>query len=81
MNVAIYNRFGVLLAQKRMIEKRNIPLSEVAEKTGLPPKTLFAWQNNTVTRFDVHVINAICQYFEVQPGLLFEYVPDQPTDN
>ena len=78
MNVAIYNRFGILLAQKRMIEKRNIPLSEVAEKTGLPPKTLFAWQNNTVTRFDVHVINAICQYFEVQPGLLFEYVPDQP---
>jgi putative transcriptional regulator len=78
MNVAINNRFGILLAEKRVKEKRNIPLSEVAQETGLPPKTLFAWQNNTVTRFDVHVINSICQYFGVQPGELFEYVPDQP---
>lgn len=78
MNVAINNRFGILLAEKRGQEKRNIPLSEVAEATGLPPKTLFAWANNTVTRFDVHVINAICQYFNVQPGALFEYVPDPP---
>ena len=81
MNVAINNRFGILLAEKRVKEKRNIPLSEVAEGTGLPPKTLFAWANNTVTRFDVHVINAICQYFGVQPGDLFEYVPDLPAQN
>jgi DNA-binding Xre family transcriptional regulator len=79
MNVAINNRFGILLAEKRVKEKRNIPLSEVAQETGLPPKTLFAWQNNTVTRFDGHVINKICQYFGVQPGELFEYVPD-PID-
>ena len=78
MNVAINNRFGILLAEKRVKEKRNIPLSEVAQEVGLPPKTLFAWANNTVTRFDVHVINAICQYFGVQPGELFEYVPDHP---
>lgn len=78
MNVAINNRFAVLLAEKRVREKRNIPLSEVAEETGLPSKTLFAWSNNTVTRFDVHVINAICKYFQVPPGDLFEYIPDPP---
>ena len=77
MNVAINNRFSSLLAEKRIQEKRNIPLSEVAEATGLPPKTLFAWANNTITRFDVHVIDAICQYFNVQPGALFEYVPNE----
>lgn len=74
MSVAINNRFSVLLAEKRVQAKRNIPLSEVAEETGLPPKTLIAWANNTVTRFDVHVIDAICQYFSVQPGELFEYI-------
>lgn len=74
MNVAINNRFGILLAEKRVQEKRNIPISEVAEETGVPPKTLFAWANNTVTRFDVHVIDAICKYFGVQPGELFQYV-------
>ena len=78
MNVAINNRFGILLAQRRVQEKRNIPLAEVKNETGIPYKTLFAWQNNTVTRFDVHVINAICQYFGVQPGELFEYIPDPP---
>jgi putative transcriptional regulator len=77
MSVAINNRFAVLLAQRRMKEKRNIPLSEVKESTKIPYKTLYAWQNNTVTRFDVHVINAICKYFGVQPGELFEYVPDE----
>jgi putative transcriptional regulator len=81
MNVAINNRFGVLLAEKRVKEKRNIPLSEVKEEIGIPYKTLYAWQNNTVTRFDVHVINAICRYFGVQPGELFEYVPDDPQPN
>jgi putative transcriptional regulator len=76
MDVTVNNRFGVLLAEKRAKEKRNIPLSEVAEATGIPPKTLFAWANNTVSRFDVHVIDAICQYFGIEPGELFEYVPD-----
>lgn len=79
MNVTINNKFAVLLAERRVHEKRNIPLSEVSQETGLPSKTLFAWSNNTVTRFDVHVINAICQYFGVQPGELFEYVPDPPV--
>jgi putative transcriptional regulator len=81
MSVAINNRFSVLLAEKRVQAKRNIPLSEVAAEIGLPPKTLFAWANNTVTRFDVHVIDAICQYFGVQPGELFEYVDNPPPSN
>ena len=76
MDVAINNRFGILLAERRAQEKRNIPLSEVGEKTGIPYKTLFAWSNNTVTRFDVHVIDAICKYFGVKPGDLFEYIED-----
>ena len=78
MNVAINNRFAVLLAEKRVQEKRNIPLSEVSETIKVPAKTLFGWANNTVTRFDAHVIDAICQYFGVKPGDLFEYVPNQP---
>lgn len=76
MDVAIINRFGILLAEKRVREKRNIPVSEVAESTGLPRKTLQAWATNTVTRFDVHVMNAICAYFGIKPGELFDYVPD-----
>jgi putative transcriptional regulator len=77
MNVTVNNRFGVLLAEKRIKERRNIPLAEVAESTGISRQTLYAWENNKVNRFDVPVINALCQYFGIEPGSLFEYVPDE----
>lgn len=72
----INNRFGVLLAEKRVKERRSIPLSEIADETGITRPTLYAWQNNTVTRFEATVIDKLCKYFSVQPGELFEYVPD-----
>lgn len=77
MNVPINNKFGVLLAEKRIREKRNISLSEVAEKTGLSRPTLVAWQNNTVTRFDLSVIEGLCQYFDANLSDLLEYIPPE----
>jgi DNA-binding Xre family transcriptional regulator len=79
MNVPINNKFGVLLAEKRMKEKRNIPLSEVHEKTGISRPTLQAWANNTVTRFDLSVIEGLCEYFDVKLSDLLEYEP--PSDH
>lgn len=75
MDMPIDNRFGVLLAEKRAKEKRNIPLSEVSEKTGITRPTLTAWSNNTVTRFDLAVIEALCEYFNVTLSELLEYTP------
>jgi transcriptional regulator with XRE-family HTH domain len=74
MSVAINNRFAVLLAEKQIKERRNIPLAEVAEATGISRRALYAWENNNVNRFDVPVIDALCKYFGVKPGDLFEYV-------
>lgn len=73
----INNRFGILLAEKRMREKRRIAISEVAKETGVARQSLQAWENNTVSRFDVSVIDALCRYFNVQPGELFEFVDDK----
>ena len=78
MTVPINNKFGVLLAEKRMREKRNIPFSEVHEETGVSRPTLQAWSNNTVTRFDLPVIEALCQYFGVSLSDLLEYIPPDP---
>jgi putative transcriptional regulator len=75
MNVPINNKFGVLLAEKRASEKKNISLSEVAVKTGISRPTLVAWQNNTVTRFDLSVIEGLCGYFNVTLSDLLEYIP------
>lgn len=78
MNVAINNRFAILLAEKRIKERRNISLQEVAEETGVSRQALYKWENNMVNRFDVPVIDALCRYFEVEPGALFQYVPSDP---
>ena len=76
MNVTINNRFAVLLAEKQVKERRNIPLAEVAESTGISRRALYAWENNDVHRFDDVIINALCRYFAINPGELFEYIPD-----
>ena len=80
MNVTVNNKFAVLLAEKQVKERRNIPLAEVAEATGVSRRALYAWENNSVHRFDDVVINALCQYFGIKPGELFEYIEDEkPT--
>jgi putative transcriptional regulator len=78
MNVTVNNRFGILLAEKQKEERRNIPLAEVSDATGVSRRALYAWENNSVRRFDEPIINALCHYFGLSPGELFEYVPDLP---
>jgi putative transcriptional regulator len=79
MSVPVNNKFGILLAEKRMKEKRNIPLTEVAKDTGIARRTLYAWQNNNIDRFDTDVIEKLCQYFGVNLSDLLEYIPaDDP---
>jgi putative transcriptional regulator len=81
MKMTVNNRFAILLAEKRVKERRNISLQEVAEKTGVSRRALYAWENNRVNRFDVPVINALCEYFGIEPGALFQYVPDEKQES
>jgi putative transcriptional regulator len=65
MNVPISNNFAVLLQKKQDKENRFIPLSEVAQATGIHRKTLYQWEKNTVTRFDTEIVDRLCGYFGV----------------
>jgi putative transcriptional regulator len=71
--MTVNNNFGVLLARKEAQLRRNIPLTEVERETKVSRKTLQQWANNTVTRFDAPVINALCAYFGCNVGELLEY--------
>lgn len=77
MRMTVNNRFGILLAEKRIKERRPISLSEISEITGVSRRALYAWENNRVNRFDVPVIDALCEYFGIVPGDLFHYVPNE----
>ena len=71
--MAIVNRFRILLAEKEHREKRHIPLTEVEKGTGITWKTLQAWANNKVTRYDAEKIKAFCKYLECEVGDLIVY--------
>ncbi len=77
----VTNNFAELLNEKQIKEKRYIPLAEVAKETGISRRAIYAWENNTITRFDMSVIDALCKYFDIEPGALFRYTKNdvEPT--
>lgn len=80
VNVPIKNRFAELLDKKQQEEGRYISLGEVAIKTGVSRKTLYKWQENSITQYDTKVIDALCKYFGVGfTGLLEHSLP--PDDS
>lgn len=70
----IENNFGLL---RLVMRDRKTPITEISKATGISRKTLSAWENNKVTRFDAPVIEALCKYFNANPGDLLKYIPDK----
>jgi len=75
MNVPITNNFAVLLQKKQDKENRFIPLSEVANATGIHRKTLYQWEKNVVTRFDTDMVDKLCDYFGITLSELLDHTP------
>ena len=76
----IKNRFAELLDKKSRREGRYIPLAEVAIETGVTRRTLYKWQENSITQYDTKVIDALCVYFDVSFTELLEHsLPDPKT--
>ena len=78
-DMPIKNRFAELLDKKSRKEGRYIPLGEVARETGITRRTLYKWQENSITQYDTKVIDALCVYFDVSFTDLLEHsLPDTP---
>jgi transcriptional regulator with XRE-family HTH domain len=77
VTMPIKNRFAELLDKKSKQEGRYISLGEVARETGVTRKTLYKWQENSITQYDTKVIDALCAYFDVTFTELLEHsLPD-----
>ncbi|ABK48587.1 hypothetical protein Shewana3_2358 [Shewanella sp. ANA-3] len=70
-----------LLDEKAFKEKRRITLSEVSEKTGISRATLTRIANVPGNVTNTDTINALCKYFECEPGELLMYVEDDVDTN
>lgn len=63
----------------RLMGERKLKVSDVARDTGLHRNTISLLYHETATRVDLPAVEALCRYFGIQVGDLFELVDDGST--
>ena len=71
-------RLTELIADKAFKERRVVPLTEVAEATGIHRATLSKMANQPGANIGTEIIDKLCRYFRCQPGELLTYLEDEP---
>ena len=64
------------LDEKSFAERRRITLNEVSEVTGISRATLTRIANTPGYNTNTDAIDALCKYFDCEPGELLVRVPD-----
>jgi transcriptional regulator with XRE-family HTH domain len=62
----VVNRVAELISIKNRRDNRRWKIEEIAEATGLMPKTVHAWLHNSVRRFDEKQLLAFATFLEVE---------------
>ena len=72
----IRNRLLELIQEKERKLRQRLTQHEIAEAVGATDHTIKKWIENNVTRFDKHMIEGLCNYFNCDVGdlLYFEWV-------
>jgi DNA-binding Xre family transcriptional regulator len=79
IQMPIYNKLKILIAQKENLESRKLTYKTVAEETNIPVSVLIEYTGQRVKRYDVNTLEKLCRYFGVQPGELLGYTDTAPT--
>ena len=58
----------------KLMGERKLKISDVARDTGLHRNTVTLLYQETATRVDLDAIEALCRYFGVRVGDLFELI-------
>ncbi len=67
-----------LLAEKEFQEGRVIPMTEVANHTGIHRMTLSKLSNHRGYNPTADVLDRLCSYFDCRIEQLVEHIPDPP---
>jgi putative transcriptional regulator len=57
----------------RLMGERKLKISDVARDTGLHRNTVTLLYQETATRVELEAVDALCRYFGVSVGELFEF--------
>ena len=72
----IRSRLKIILAQREVAQRETFRIAELAVASGVSRQTLYNLANNATTRYDSHVLNALCQVLDIQVGEILLYIPD-----
>ncbi|GLT15356.1 helix-turn-helix domain-containing protein [Vibrio algivorus] len=56
----------------RILGEKKLKIADVSRDTGINRGTITRLYNETATRIDLEVVDALCSYLEVSVGELFE---------
>ncbi|WP_448481898.1 helix-turn-helix domain-containing protein [Pseudoxanthomonas mexicana] len=70
-------RLAELIADKAFRERRVVPLTEVAEATGIHRATLSKMANQPGANIGTEIIDKLCRFFACQPSDLLTYIDDE----
>ena len=76
------NRLLELMQARERKEGRRLKQREISSFIGVTDHTISSWLKNDVTRYDKHVVEGLCAYFQCEVGdLLYldDVEEDEPT--
>ncbi len=82
--MTVRSRMKLLIAERNLERiKQGLPeitQRDIAAESQLPLSTVNGLITGRAGRVDFRTLNRLCRYFDVQPGELLEYVPDDDRD-
>lgn len=79
LDMAIYNKLKILIAEKELRENRKLSYRMVADEANIPVSVLSLYTAQKVKRFDSETLQKLCRYFGIQPGELLVFSDDPPA--
>lgn len=70
-------RLAELTADKAFRERRVVPLTEIAQATGIHRATLSKMVNQPGSNVGTDIIDKLCRYFMCQPGDLMTFLNEE----
>ncbi len=82
--MTVRSRLKLLIAERNLARiKQGLPeitQRDIAAESQLPLSTVNGLITGRAGRVDFRTLNRLCRYFNVQPGELLEYIPDEDQD-
>lgn len=71
----------IIVKLDEMLEKRNMSVTELAQKVGITMANISVLKNNKARAIRFSTLDAICKALDCQPGDILEYIEEDELVN